>query len=74
MSSGDPRTRTRILEATWGLMEERLGRGVRMSDIAEAAGVSRQAVYDHFGSRAELMAATVRYGDVLLGLGERLRR
>ncbi len=55
-------------------MEERLGRGVRMSDIAEAAGVSRQAVYDHFGSRAELMAATVRYGDVVLGLDERLRR
>jgi AcrR family transcriptional regulator len=55
-------------------MEERSGRGVRMRDIAGAAGVSRQAVYDHFGSRAELMVATVRYGDEVLGLDGRLRR
>src|SRR5918992_6315748 len=69
-----PRTRTRILEATWRLMEERNGRGVRMSDVAGAAGVSRQAVYDHFGSRADLMVSTVRYGDTVLGLDERLSR
>ena len=54
-------------------MEERDGQGVRMSDVARAAGVSRQAVYDHFGSRADLMVATVRYGDTVLGLDERLR-
>jgi len=45
-----------------------------MRDVAGAAGVSRQAVYDHFGSRAELMVATVRYGDAVLGLDERLGR
>src|SRR5215210_3958710 len=73
MSSGDPKTRTRILEATWRLMEERNGRGVRMRDVADAGGVSRQAVYDHFGSRAELMVATARYGDEVRGLEERLR-
>ena len=73
MSSGDPRTRTRILEETWRLMEERNGQGVRMRDVADAAGVSRQAVYDHFGSRAELMVATARYGDEVRGLDERLR-
>ena len=72
MSSGDPKTRTRILEATWRLMVERNGQGVRMRDVAEAAGVSRQAVYDHFGSRAELMVATARYGDEVRGLDERL--
>jgi AcrR family transcriptional regulator len=55
-------------------MEERNGQGVRMSDVAGAAGVSRQAVYDHFGSRADLMVATVRYGDRVLGLDERLSR
>lgn len=55
-------------------MVERVGRDVRMGDVAKGAGVSRQAVYDHFGSRAELMVATVRYGDNVLGLGERLRR
>jgi AcrR family transcriptional regulator len=67
-------TRKRILEATWRLMEERRGRDVRMRDVAEAAGVSRQAVYLHFGSRAELMVATARYGDEVRGLDERLRR
>ena len=45
-----------------------------MRDIAEAAGVSRQAVYLHFGSRAELMVDTVRYGDRVLGRDERLGR
>jgi AcrR family transcriptional regulator len=77
MSSTAPEqsaTRTRILRATWRLMEERNGRSVFMRDVAKAAGISRQAVYDHFGSRAELMVATVRYGDEVLGLDERLRR
>jgi AcrR family transcriptional regulator len=55
-------------------MVERNGRGVRMSDVAGAAGVSRQAVYDHFGSRADLMVSTVRHGDEVLGLDGRLRR
>ena len=45
-----------------------------MGDVAGAAGVSRQAVYDHFGSRADLMIATVRHGDEVLGLDGRLRR
>src|SRR5215210_4485405 len=73
MSSGDPKTRTRILKATWRLIEERNGQGVRMRDVADAADVSRQAVYDHFGSRSELMVATARYGDEVRGLEERLR-
>ena len=74
MSSGESETRTRILEATWRLMVQRRGQGVRMRDVAEVAGVSRQAVYDHFGSRAALMVATARYGDEVRGLDERLRR
>lgn len=74
MSSGESETRTRILEATWRLMVQRRGQDVRMRDVAEAAGVSRQAVYDHFGSRAALMVATARYGDEVRGLDERLRR
>lgn len=77
MSSKEPKkteTRTRILETTRRLVEERHGRGVRMGDVAGAAGVSRQAVYLHFGSRAELLVATARYLDEVLGLDERLRR
>ena len=73
MSSGDPETRKRILEKTWHLMEKRKGQGVKISDIARAAGVSRQAVYLHFGSRAELLIATVRYVDEVNNLEARLQ-
>jgi len=73
MSSGDPETRKRILDKTWRLMEKRKGQGVKISDIAKAAGVSRQAVYLHFGSRAELLVATVRYADEVNQLDERLQ-
>ena len=74
MSSADLETRTRILEATRRLMEERRSGGVRMRDIAEAAGISRQAVYDHFGSRAQLLVATTHYVDEIRGLEERRSR
>jgi AcrR family transcriptional regulator len=55
-------------------MEERRGRGVRMRDVADEAGVSRQAVYDHFGSRAKLILETTHYVDKLRGLSQRKRR
>jgi AcrR family transcriptional regulator len=73
MSSKQPDTRKKILEATWRLMEEHRGQGVRMGDIAKAAGVSRQAVYIHFGSRTELIIATSNYVDDAKGLNERLK-
>lgn len=63
MSNGDPGTRDKILAATRLLMEKGSGRGVRMSDIASEAGVSRQAIYLHFGSRAGLLLATVQFVD-----------
>ncbi len=47
MSSDNSETRDRILDAAWTLLEERAGSGVRMSDIARQAGISRQAVYTH---------------------------
>jgi AcrR family transcriptional regulator len=72
MSSSESQTRARILTETWRLMEKSRGQGVRISDIARAAGVSRQAVYLHFGSRADLLVATVRYVDEAEGLNERL--
>jgi AcrR family transcriptional regulator len=71
MSSGDPETRKRIMETTRRLIEESGGEAVRLQDIAQAAGVSRQAVYLHFGSRAGLMVATVRYVDESAGFAER---
>jgi AcrR family transcriptional regulator len=74
MSSGNPETRKRILDETWRLMEERRGQDVWVDNIARAAKISRQAVYLHFGSRADLLIATVRYVDEVLGLEERLKK
>ncbi len=65
-------TRARILAEAWRLMEERRGNDVTVGDVAHAAGVSRQAVYLHFPSRAALLIATVRYVDELKGCDERL--
>ncbi len=72
MSSAIPDTRSKILEATWRLMEEQPGHGVRMSDIAKAVGISRQAVYLHFPARADLLIATTRYVDDVLDVDARL--
>ena len=74
MSSEETDTKTRILEATWELMEQRRGQGISMSAIAKAAGISRQAVYLHFSSRTELMRATTDYVDDIKGLNERLEK
>ncbi len=65
-------TRSRILEAAAGLLAQSGGAGVRMSDIARRAGVSRQAVYLHFDTRAELLIAVTRHIDEALGLDARL--
>lgn len=72
MSRADSDTRTRILQATWDLLEERRGQGVRMSDIAKRAGISRQALYLHFPTRAELLIATTHYLDDVKGTEARL--
>lgn len=72
MSSESPDTRSRILEVTRELMERHQGRGIRMSDIAAKAGISRQALYLHFDNRADLLIATTRHMDLSLGVQERL--
>ena len=72
MSSEDLETRERILVATVRMLEEHGGRGVRMGDIAKTAGISRQAVYLHFASRAELLVAATKYLDEVLEVDRRL--
>ena len=72
MSSENSETRLRILETTVRMLEERGGRGVRMGDIAESAGISRQAVYLHFPSRTELLVAATRHLDDVLDVDARL--
>jgi len=68
MSSTNPTTRTRILDATCELLESTPGTGARMSDIAKRAGVSRQALYLHFPNRTELFIAATRHQDIAHGL------
>jgi AcrR family transcriptional regulator len=72
MSSDNPNTRIRILKAALKLLEASQGKGVRMTDIAKEAGISRQALYLHFSTRAALLIATTHYLDELKGSEERL--
>jgi AcrR family transcriptional regulator len=72
MSSKNSKTRDRILKAALKLLEASQGKGVRMTDIAKRAGISRQALYLHFSTRAELLIATTYYLDEVKGVEERL--
>lgn len=65
-------TRTKILNACRALLEGDAGAATRMSDVAKAAGVSRQAVYLHFKTRAELLIALTRHIDSVENVDDRL--
>lgn len=71
MSRKSSDTRARILNCTWNLLESG-NKDVRMSDIAKAAGISRQALYLHFPTRAELLVATTRHIDSVKNVDARL--
>jgi AcrR family transcriptional regulator len=70
VSTGSAGTRHRILDRAWEQLEQE-GSGFTIAEVAAAAGVSRQAVYLHFGSRAGLLVATVRHNDTRSGVGDR---
>jgi AcrR family transcriptional regulator len=72
-SYGDPETRTRILTVAWELVADH-GSSLKLNQVAERAGVSRQAVYLHFGDRTGLLLALVHHMDEALELGESLAR
>lgn len=72
MSSDKTGTRTKILMAAWQLLEAAGGDAVRMTDIARQAGVSRQALYQHFPTRAELLVATTHHIDAVNRVDARL--
>ena len=74
MSSYNPETRTRILQSALTLLESGGGNGVRMADIAKQAGISRQAVYLHFPTRAELLITTTLYVDEIKAIDDRLAK
>jgi len=60
------------LKSSLDLLEKSQGRGVRMTDIAKGAGITRQALYLHFATRAELLIATTHYLDEIKGSDARL--
>lgn len=63
-----------MLEAARYLLVERGYHGVGVREIAEAAGVSRQAVYaHHFGSKVELLTALLDHVDRVEGIDDLLR-
>ena len=72
MSSDAPETRERILKSTLSLLEAGRGAVVRMTDIAKRAGITRQALYLHFSTRAELLIAVTLYVEEKHGSEERL--
>lgn len=63
MSSGDPETKQKILEAARALIDERGGGYVGLSDVGSLAGVSRQAIYLHFRSRSQLLSELAGHVD-----------
>lgn len=62
------RTRQQILDVTERLIQERGYHGVGLETVAEAAGVSRQAVYDKFGSKGGLLRAMTERVEERLGI------
>lgn len=74
MSSGDPATRRRILEAARELLETRSGANISMGQVAERAGVSRQALYLHFNDRTDLFLEVSRLADSTARTPARQRR
>jgi len=65
-------TKAAILEAAWRLIAERGRVDVSQSDIAAAAGVSRQTVFYAFGNRSGLLTAMARRKDSTSPLMARL--
>jgi AcrR family transcriptional regulator len=67
------RTRAALLAATRAILEEGGFAGLTMATVAERAGVTRRAVYLHFPSRAELIAALFDFVNESEGLSDSTR-
>ncbi|MCA1832404.1 MAG: TetR/AcrR family transcriptional regulator [Actinomycetota bacterium] len=74
MSSKTASTRERIIASARGLLETNGYAGFGMEAIAEGAGVSRQAVYLHFGSKMGLLLALIEWLEQRAGLRDAIER
>lgn len=68
----DPATRERLLDAAWEIVTARGVDEFTLAEVGAAAGVSRQAVYLHFGNRATLLTAMAARVDHTSGFRRRL--
>ena len=68
------RTRVALLAAARAVLEEHGFPQLTMAAVAERAGVTRRAVYLHFGSRSELVGALFDYVAETEGLDGSLQR
>ena len=73
MSSKKELTRIKLLNSACRLLVERGYHGVGLDEVARDAGVSRQTLYLHFESKAELLVATAQHSDEMLGVSDILR-
>jgi AcrR family transcriptional regulator len=72
-SVGPGAAKIRILEAAHSLMQQG-STHASMVEIAQAAGISRQAVYMHFGTREALLSALNEYMAQTCGIAGELQR
>lgn len=72
-SSRAEKTKLRIIDAANQLLLKSGYHSVGLETVAAAAGVSRQTVYDRFGSKAGLLRAMIARREEQAGLPERLR-
>lgn len=72
MSNTVPETRDRILDATLDCLEAADGKMVRISDVANTAGLTRQTLYLYFKNRADLLIAATHHLDKRKSVDERL--
>src|ERR687895_426088 len=67
------RTRAALLTAAHAILQEHGFEALTMTAVAERAGVTRRAVYMHFPTRSELVAALFDYVAGVEGLADSLR-
>ncbi len=72
MSIETHETRVKILDAALHLLQSDNPGATRMADIARQAGISRQAVYLHYKTRAELLIAATLHLDHISNTEQRL--
>lgn len=70
---GRRETRIAILNAARRRLEREGYHATSLGEVAREAGVSRQAVYLHFGSKVKLLTSLIQHVNDSMGMGDRLQ-